>query len=315
MTRRDKRGLGIRAAAAASVLLTGGLLIVIGFAVSAYWPRDAAMVREGRSPVTARVSTEALDSGQVLRIRLANQTGVAVNARVLLPSFTGDGLRPIIILGGHETGSRAVELVGVQPGIALMALDYPYDGKFEADGVLDLFWLISDARRTSLKTPAAVSMAVSWLEEQPWAQGNSVEVVGVSLGVPYAATAAALDERIAKLWLVHGAAENGPWLDINTALRIDNPLLSRTVSRLIYWTLCAPLLHAGERTQAVAPRPIVIIGARDDKRTPREAVLELYERTPHPKRLLWTDGGHIDPGRPQTIAQLLSFVENDPFSE
>ncbi|HKL63688.1 MAG TPA: hypothetical protein VJ883_09995, partial [Woeseiaceae bacterium] len=62
--------------------------------------------------------------------------------------------------------------------------------------------------------------------------------------------------------------------------------------------------------RAIPPRPAVIIAAREDERLPPAALEPLpavAAREPAVD-LLWTEGLHIDPDRPQVIRQLLDLV-------
>ena len=284
----------------ATVALLALLLIV-----PAYWPWGEYFA-SGRGEVSVHSQQDLAGGVQVFSIR--NSNGVAVKARLILPRNFEPPLRPVLILGGHETGSRAVELVGAQPGIAIMALDYPIDRAVEADGILEVLGLFPAVRRAALDTPVAVSSAVSWLEGQTWAEAGTVELVGVSLGVPFAAAAAAADHRIAKLWLVHGAADNLTWLHLNVVRRMGEGPVSRFVAQIFYWVLCAPNFDTPSSLERVSPRTVTIIGGRQDQRTPPAQVAALHRLAPEPKRLLWTSGGHVDPGELDTIRELLRLI-------
>jgi hypothetical protein len=59
----------------------------------------------------------------------------------------------------------------------------------------------------------------------------------------------------------------------------------------------------------IAPRPLVIVGAREDERTPAGQIELLYELAGEPKRLRWTEGNHIEPDRVEIIAELLRIAD------
>ena len=104
--------------------------------------------------------------------------------------------RPVLlILGGHRTGSHAVELFGKVDGQAIVGVDYPYDGPEKAKGVTAIARAIPLARQAMLDTTPAVSLILDWLVEQTWVDKKRIIIVGASLGVPFAASAAARDER------------------------------------------------------------------------------------------------------------------------
>jgi dienelactone hydrolase len=51
----------------------------------------------------------------------------------------------------------------------------------------------------------AILLAVDYLLEQPYIDANRLELAGVSLGAFLVSPAAVLDERIRRVWIVHGA--------------------------------------------------------------------------------------------------------------
>ena len=51
-----------------------------------------------------------------------------------------------------------------------------------------------------------------------------------------------------------------------------------------------------------------LIGARDDERTPAGQTEALFAAAGEPKVLRWTEGQHVEPGRPEVIRQLLSIA-------
>jgi fermentation-respiration switch protein FrsA (DUF1100 family) len=160
----------------------------------------------------------------------------------------------------------------------------------------------------------AVSLVLDWLNDQAWADQNRIVVIGASLGVPFAANAAARDKRIHGVVLVHGAADNRLWLEIQIARRIDTEMLHGPLATVVYWLAYGPILDTSESVSAISPRPVLIIGARDDERTPVSQVELLFESANEPKRLRWTDGQHIQTSRTEIVAELLRIADEElPF--
>jgi fermentation-respiration switch protein FrsA (DUF1100 family) len=62
---------------------------------------------------------------------------------------------------------------------------------------------------------------------------------------------------------------------------------------------------------AVSPRPVLIVGAREDERIPAGQTELLYESAGEPKKLRWTDGRHVQPGRTEVIEQLMRIVDEE----
>lgn len=240
-------------------------------------------------------------------VRVRGDNGLAVDLRVLRPG--GDAVRRplVVLLGGHRTGRDAVDLLGAPGPFVVAALDYPYDGPERPRGWRQTLATIPAARRALLDTPPAVLLALDWLLAQPWVDPARVELVGVSLGVPFAAVAGALDPRFKRVWLIHGGAGNREWFEHNLQTKVKTVWLRRLTSHLIYLLAHGPTLETGYWAPRIAPRPVIIIGAREDRRLPPHLVERLHEAAGEPKELIWTEGGHVD-RRPEAVRLLLDTV-------
>ena len=113
------------------------------------------------------------------------------------------------------------------------------------------------------------------------------------------------------LVLVHGAADTRLWLEVQVARRGDAEVLHYPLATILYWLAYGPALDTSEHVAAVSPRPVLIIGARDDERTPASQVQLLFDAAQEPKRLRWTDGRHIQPNRKDIVAELLRIANEE----
>ena len=294
-------------------------VLAVAFAALAFWIAD--MRSEQRERLVARHGTIAEVSHAAKRmtaegyldetLTLTADTGLSVDVRVRRPAAeTGRRLPLLLVLGGHRTGRDAVELAGAPDGLVYAAIDYPYEGSHRLRGGWQILRAIPGIQQAFMDTPPALSLALDWLLAQPWADPARAELVGVSLGVPFVAAAGALDERFRRVWLIHGAGNNHAWLEHN--LREDFPVdWQRAVMTEVFYTLIyAETFRTARWVQAIPPRPAVIIAAREDERLPPAALEPLptvAAREPAVD-LLWTDGLHIDPDRPEVIRQLLDLV-------
>ena len=247
-------------------------------------------------------------------ITLHSDSGLAVSLRTIRDASNHDRLPVLIVLGGHRTGSDAVELFGHVGNRAVVALDYPYDGPEKVKGIVAIARTIPLARRAFLDTPPAVSLVIDWLTEQPWVDTEQIILVGASLGVPFAAASAARDERITGVLLVHGAADNRLWIETQIARRSDHRLLHKPFSTIFHWLAYGPTFDTATNVAAIAPRPVLIIGARNDERTPAGQTEALFAAAREPKSLRWSEGRHIEPGRSEIVADLLRIADEElPF--
>ena len=301
------------------LLVYGFLLVIVSICGLLAWlrweshlPRDEWF--DERHGQLADVSTDrgVTPNGQLTdRLMLTSSSGLQVVARLIRDEHIDGRLPVLVVLGGHRTGSDAVDLFGDVGQRAVVGVDYPYDGPEKVRGVSQSLGAIPAARRGFLDTVPAVSLVIDWLEGQPWADPDRIFIIGGSLGVPFAVSAAAHDSRIAGAMLVHGAADNRLWLEAQLARRIDAAWLHYPLSVVLHWLAYGPVHDTGRNIGKIAPRPVVVIGAREDERTPAGQTELLYELSGDPKRIRFTDGAHIEPDRTEIIAELLSIADEE----
>lgn len=293
--------------------LAGGLLLLV--LVAAGWlalqlrTKEAYFAARRTTVATAEVAPTRVEAGGFLSqaVRVVGANGLAVELRVLRPPVDGARHPLVVLLGGHRTGRNAVDLLGAPGPLVVAALDYPYDGPERPRGWRQSLAAIPAARRALLDTPPAVWLALDWLLAQPWVDPGRAELVGVSLGVPFAAVAGAGEPRFGRVWLIHGGADNRAWLEHNLGSKVKSDRLRHLAGGLGYLLAHGPTLEPERWVPRIAPRPVIIIGAREDRRLPARLVEQLHAAAGAPKELIWTDGGHID-RRPEAVRQLLDVV-------
>ncbi|MDD2763643.1 MAG: alpha/beta hydrolase family protein [Opitutaceae bacterium] len=241
---------------------------------------------------------------------MTSDTGLVVALRVLHPATQTRPLPLVILLGGHRTGRNAIEVVGDPGSLVVAALDYPYEGPEKIRGWRQAIAAVPLIQQGLLDTPPAISLALDWLERQPWIDGSRVEIVGVSLGAPFAAVAGALDQRFRRVWMIHCGADNRAWIEYSLRNRVQSDWLRGQTATLLHLLAYGRSFDTGEWARRIAPRPLVVIGAQNDERLPRPMVEHLYAVAGNPKELIWTEGGHINPERPAIVRQLLEIVRN-----
>jgi fermentation-respiration switch protein FrsA (DUF1100 family) len=143
-----------------------------------------------------------------------------------------------------------------------------------------------------MRVPASVMLAIDHLARRPDVDTTRIAVIGSSLGVPAATIATALEPRVDGLALIYGGGDLGRLIAANLSLR--PAWLRGVVGAYGAWLLgpLEPTRYAGR----VAPRPFVMINGSGDTRIPRASVEDLYRSAGSPKRLVWLDTGHLEPG-------------------
>ena len=259
------------------------------------------------SCAAATITEEQVAGGFLVQVVTLRSTS-GLEADVALKRKAEASRRPVaILLGGLDTGRKAIDLVPDPGEVAVVALSYPFRGSRDHDG---LGWIvevpaIQDAIRD---TPAAILLALDWVRVQPWADPDRIELVGVSLGAPFACVAGALDPRFARVWSLHGAGDPKLLLDHGLRKRIPWDPARRVAARAIAILGYADSIAPERWVARIAPRPFVMVNALDDQRLPRPAIDVLHEAAREPKEIVWMPGKHVEPDRRKMLDDLIGLV-------
>lgn len=297
-------------------LLLGATVTIGAGLVWLQWDatRDHSDRLQARQGELVMATHETLKSDTALvaeRVTLVSDSGLEVTVRVLRPRHHDNKLPILMLLGGHRTGSDAVALFDEVGERAIIALDYPVSKPVDPRGTFGTLAAMPVVRNAFFDAAPAIWLATDWVQEQDWADRDRVALAGVSLGVPFAATAAARDERIQALMLVHGAADNRAWIADNLGREINLGPLHAAVASVLNWIVYGPLHDTAAHVSMMAPRPVLIVGARADERVPAGQTDVLYDAAHMPKVLRWTEGKHVQPSRRDIIDTLLGIADEE----
>jgi len=289
-------------------LFVAGALFVVLYAWHLATPQVDYMLERRGTLMGQDVVTSETDAIVSEQVGLWSSTGLSVELRVLRPA-SSEPLPVLIMLGGHDTGRDAVDLVGEPDGVAFVALDYPYTANQHPDGFWESIGIVDDIQRAFLDSPPALSLTLDWLLEQPWVDPAKVNLIGLSLGVPFTAAAGALDERFSRVWLLHGGGDNVSWVSHVGRKRIKSETLRRIAARGALLLVYGNTFDTPRWILDTAPRPVVLVMARDDDYVPKEAQQPLIDVAGNDHvELIWTEGMHIGPKRTFELQQLLGIV-------
>ena len=293
------------------IALAAIVAMIAAYVVELAIPKYDYFLERRGTLMTADV-TEASSNGVIQKlVRLESSTGLRVNMRVVRPQAApGQTLPVIIVMGGEGTGKDAVDLVGEPKGVAYLALDYPYEGDQELDAFWESLTAIPGIQQAFLDSPPAMSLALDWALQQAWIDPDNVELVGASLGVPFTAVAGALDTRFTRVWLLHGGAQNVPWVMYVGRRYVKNEFLRGLLARAALLLVYGNSFEVLDWIPDIAPRPLVIVAARDDDFVPPEAQQPFVDAAAASEHIeiVWTDGRHIRPTRREELQQLLDIV-------
>ncbi len=228
-----------------------------------------------------RPAPEAFARARCLRVEFSSR-GDRVPGRLLLP---GDrpGPAPLLLFQHGLGGSKEAEYLDVAArwvdgGAAVLSLDLPLHGERTSAKMserLRATWAETGKGRT-LEGPARIlwievarqavadlQRAIDALAGIPEVDCKRVAFAGFSLGAMIGGVFCAVDPRPRAAALALAAGGIGP-------VEVD------------------PCSYVG----AIAPRPVLLIGAEDDATIPRTATEALFAAAGEPKQLEWYEGTH-----------------------
>lgn len=286
-------------------------LILAGLFLCAEWYRAADHTDKllSRRAEWFEVSErEQVDSAgqRAVFFTLTDNLGRVTEGYLSFPDTFAGQLPAVLILGGHGTGARAVELVKLSRPAVLCGLNYP---------------AIPEHRVHPLKIPSllfaldslvtdAVAMAftaIDYLLTRPEVDPDRLTVLGASFGVPFAVIAG-LDSRVGGMALVYGGADMERIIEWNVRRRIKSGLLRKSGCYLLGTFTAA--YEPSRYLARFAPRPVLLINGSDDTKIPLESAKLLYRSAGFPKEQLWLSGGHIHPSNSELIGELTSAISD-----
>jgi dienelactone hydrolase len=279
-------------------------------------PTAGFAARKGRLAGVERRAATRQGSSTVTELRLVADTGLTVDLAVRVPDGPVRPRPTVLILGGRGTGRDAARLGADVGDVVMVALSYPFAGDPKVKGVhavLQIPWI----QRAVLDTVPAILLAADYLLEQPYVDANRFELVGVSLGAFLVSPAGVLDKRIRRVWIVHGAGNPEGVIDYWLRDDVGFRPLRRTLASLLNVLAGGQYLASERWVGRISPRPVIAINARNDERLPRASVDTLHAALKDPYEIVWMDGPHVQPNRPEVIeilrARILERVSREVF--
>lgn len=292
-----------------AVLAAAAVLFIMGAGVM-YLLRDPLpRFRERRSELASVVEGETtIEHGFALTpAHITATSGLALDVVVRRAVSDGGKRLPLaVILGGHYKGREAARMLGDTRGVVAVALSYPFTGDPRPDAATFLRE-IPRIRAAFLDTPPAIMLALDYLRRLPDVDTTQVEGIGVSLGAPFMCIAGALDARFTRVWSLHGSGGSYVPLEANMRRNIPFTPLRVLAAGVANVLIDGPDLDPVRWVGRIAPRPFVMVNARDDERLPRSAVDALYASARQPKELIWMSGIHVHADS-ATIHRLVEIV-------
>ncbi len=254
------------------------------------------------------IEREWQDGNSIFRhITLHSNSGLMVKMTTRLPQQrTEKGLPLVFILGGERTGRDAVHQVSQQQPVILAAISYPNQDKWAREGLKLID--VRQYQQTVRDTVPAVLLALDYLLALESVDEQQVELVGVSLGAFFVSIPAALDRRVTRTWLVHGAGEPEKVI----AHKLKGQIKVASLRKFVAWASARLIAVESMRPEnwlwRISPRKLVFINAKDDEAMPLTSVLALHRSAFQPYEVIWTEGQHIDTGRTEVVQELVDLI-------
>lgn len=294
------RGRLTRFALGAAALVLTVLLLALLWLLAPVVAQPDFLARKGEL-IAAEVTSESPQpDGRLFEVSLHSSSGLEVEIALRVPDQPLPHRPLLVLLGGQETGRAAAEIIPATHGVVVAALSYPFGTVPHRDG-LKLAMALGRIQRGILDTPPAVMLALDYLLARPDLAPERVELAGISFGAYLAAVPAALDQRIERVWLIHGSGDPAAVLESGLRKRIPLQPLRQGVASLLAAAASAHHLSPELWVARITPRPLVVVNAAEDTALPLEAVQALHRALVPPYEVLWTPGDHVHPKRPETI--------------
>jgi len=270
-------------------------LVLVAATVAVLWLASGRAVAYGPLAAAERWRVDSAQAGTVLeRVRLTSAAGRRVTCLLRRPAVavTTRAEAAVLLFGGIGTGGRAATLVDPSHRVVVLACDYPWDDPSRLPW-WRIAWRMPAIRADVLATPQALAVAASFLVGLPDVDPRRVAGIGASLGVPFVASWAAEDQRVGAVALVYGGGDLRALFEANLRRKVAARWLRRALAA-VGATLLADLDPARSAPR-IAPRPLLLVGSREDERVPRTSVDALVAAARPPVTTVWLDGGHMVP--------------------
>lgn len=297
------------------ILLWGIILLLVVVAGFTAWitipnlsdPIAEYASRKGTLLVAKQEGVASLGQMDYLDFTLKSNSGLKVLLSVRKPRQFTRPLPLVIMLGGHRTGRNAVRLINTSKPVIVAALSYPHDANPRAKGFAVLPGIPEYSKAFRDITPA-VLLVLDYLAAQSYVDKQRIELVGISLGAFLVSVPGALDTRLRRTWLVHGAGDPQQVIAHNLRHRIKHDGIRNRFAKLLMVLISGEYLRPEKWVGRIAANKVIAINARDDERLPATTVAKLHQALPRGAEVIWTTGQHVEPGRNEVISRLTEII-------
>ncbi len=268
-----------------------------------YHLRAAFLERKGNVQAMELVPAEESAATRTYDFLLRSSSGDSLSGRLRMPK--GQGPFPAALLCvGIETGKEVIGMIEGQDSVALLAVDYPFEGELDLHG-----WSAVGTtfrfRSMAFRTVPLLLTCLDWIFRHQNIDARDVTVVSVSFGIFTGLPVAVIDQRVKQAVVVQGGG------DLSAVIAANASRLGVAIPAGLAGWLGAAILapfEPNKYARYLAPRKLLMVNGEGDTLFPKESALALYEEAREPKELVWHTSRHVMPGERELIRELTNVV-------
>jgi hypothetical protein len=252
-------------------------------------------------------SEDSVEGQRVFRKVTLHHSG-ADSAQLLISAplgfDTANRRMPVVFVSaGFFSGMNTVRLIKANEDLIIVGYEYPTS----VDEVKKDISLLPKAIRV---IPGQLALSLEWLATQPWAKGNNIHVVGISLGTLFFPVALKLAENrgfyARSTSLLYGGAHPRPVLENRLKDQLSKDVLNNLlnivdgVSGLYDPRMHLPLLRG----------PFLTIYGSEDQVFPKSTSLQQHLLLQDPKETYEVKGPHLDVDKTEAIEEVTRILDD-----
>lgn len=293
----------LKRAAIAASLVAGMVLILASCGEETFMPLEDFYEYDRNFPLEPRVRLIENKAGASLHhVRYRSTRDQDVTGLLTLPKQLNRPVPVILFLHGlydsktddyMEFGNRTF----LQHGYAVLRIDAHNHGERKRyDYELDLtegypYW----SRDVVIQTVFDLRRAIDFIATRPEIDSNRIGYFGASFGGLIGVVFVGIDERVK----VPVIALAGGGLNLLFGTRAVSPAVDNFLS------VIEPLNFVDR----IAPRPLLMINAKQDETVPPMATRWLYARAEEPKKIIWYDTDHHQVPQAQVFSEAVDWFD------
>lgn len=239
--------------------------------------------------------------------------GTKHSALLSIPESLKKPLPVLIVLGGFDTGEKAISLLPDDDRVIYATTDYPYKKPHERNFVKDL-GQIPAIKKSVQRVDLAVDALIKKLLNDQRIDSSKMTMVGASFGAPFTITAAARNSQLSGVVLIHAFGK------VHRA--IEQQLVnewggwSRPLAFVLGWAAWRYLDYSSPEHELLklhSHQKVLYIYSTEDDQLPQISIDSFREglaKSQAEVTSVTNTGGHLGPGKDEMIKELVDLSMN-----